>query len=56
MSRDPVERVLNHNMRTQPYDPIFNPEIKELVQEVTPYNPHQSLLDEDFQPPTDSDR
>ncbi len=51
MSRDPVDRVLEHTMNLpQPYDPILNPNPFATPAPITVFDPHQN--DNDFKPAT----
>ncbi len=55
MSRDPVDRVLEHNMNAtpKPHDPIFNP-YPQALPLITTYQPHQEV--DDFKPATGDGR
>ncbi|MBY0538344.1 hypothetical protein K2P47_03010 [Patescibacteria group bacterium] len=62
MARDPVDRVLEHNMpayerqpATKPYDPIFNPApVANTADAVITYNPDQ-IDTKDFGRPATGD-
>jgi hypothetical protein len=62
MARDPVDRVLNHNMsmmaegRVQrPYDPTFNPNPEASPPPIVPYDPNQVFNGKDFGRPATGD-
>ena len=55
MSRDPVDRVLEHNMSIQPHDPIFNPHPPVVAKPAALYQPDQPLI-KDSKPATGDSR
>jgi hypothetical protein len=59
MSRDPVDRVLEHYMQHQttsrPYDPILNPNPGAQPVTIKPHDPNAIFDDKDFGRPATGD-
>jgi hypothetical protein len=62
MAEDPVDRVLDYNMRMmqardvpRPYDPTFNPNPGAPPPTIVPYDPNQVFNGKDFGQPATGD-